>query len=145
MEINQVQLYIYAGWLGLIVVSSLLLYLYYIIRKLPNAYYYLTVLCLNFMWGFGGFAGIFTPEGCMTIGISYAAIILSERERLPGFNCQWLKERRKDYFNINAKPAGLKESGRLPFKAREKNENYASVYSSRWKRGVNISSATRSG
>ncbi len=98
VEINQVQLYIYAGWLGLIVVSGLLLYLYYIIRKLPNAYYYLTVLCLNFMWGFGGFAGIFTPEGCMTIGISYAAIILSERERLPGFNCQWLKERRKRLF-----------------------------------------------
>ena len=51
----------------------------------------------------------------------------------------------KQALNINAKPAGLKESGRLPFKAREKNENYASVYSSRWKRGVNISSATRSG
>lgn len=93
VEISQVQVYIQMGWLGLIVVTGFYLYLYYIIRKLPHSYYYLSVCLLNFMWGFGGFAGIYSSDGCMTIAIAYAAIILSAREELPGFNCKWLKNR----------------------------------------------------
>ncbi len=98
VEVTQIQVYITMGWLGVFVVTLFYLYLYFTIRKFPHSYYFLSVLALNFMWGFGGFAGIYVAEGCMTIGISYAAIILSERERLPGFNCQWLKERRKRLF-----------------------------------------------
>lgn len=93
VEISQVQVFIQMGWLGLIVVTGFYLYLYYIIRKLPHSYYYLSVCLLNFMWGFGGFAGIYSSDGCMTIAIAYAAIILSAREELPGFNCKWLKNR----------------------------------------------------
>lgn len=93
VEISQVQVFIQMGWLGLIVVTGFYLYLYYIIRKLPHSYYYLSVCLLNFMWGFGGFAGIYSSDGCMTIAIAYAAIILSAREELTGFNCKWLKNR----------------------------------------------------
>lgn len=93
VEISQVQVFIQMGWLGIIVVTGFYLYLYYIIRKLPHSYYYLSVCLLNFMWGFGGFGGIYSSDGCMTIAIAYAAIILSAREELPGFNCKWLKNR----------------------------------------------------
>lgn len=92
VEISQIQVYINMGWLGLILVTAFYFYLYWSVRRLPYGNYVLSVLILNFMWGFGGYAGIYTPDGTMTIVVAYAAVVLNAREQLPGFRCPWVKQ-----------------------------------------------------
>ena len=91
-EISQVNIYLHMGILGLVVITGIYLYLYYLIRKLKYAYLYFSNLVFSFFCGFGGYSLLNMPDGAILLAISFAIPILAERDKL-GFNCPWLKRR----------------------------------------------------
>lgn len=92
VEISQVHIYLHMGWSGLIVITLVYLYMYYLIRKLKYSYIFLSMMIFSFFASLGGFVTPYLPDGCILLAYSFAIPILAGRDKL-GFNCPWLKRR----------------------------------------------------
>lgn len=89
VEVIPVQIYINIGWLGLLCHTIFFIWLWLIIRHLPLASYYLSVVFFNIVLGISGFAGLASPHGLLFVSIAYAAPILAARSALPGYTKFW--------------------------------------------------------
>ncbi len=81
VEITQLQTILDIGYLGLIIQFVFYILLYYVIRHLKYAKYYLVVFAIISFWGLGGFAGLNTHLGLFFLALSLAVILLSDEKR----------------------------------------------------------------
>lgn len=86
VEIVPIQIYISAGWLGLIVVNLFFLAMYLLVCRLRYSYVYLGTLVFCLIMGIGGFASLTTFPGQITVALAFAAVVLANRDSLPGFS-----------------------------------------------------------
>ncbi len=89
VEVIPVQIYINIGWLGLLCHTIFFIWLWLIIRRLPLASYYVSVVFFNIVLGISGFAGLTSAHGLLFVSIAYAAPILAARSSLPGYTKLW--------------------------------------------------------
>lgn len=89
VEVIPVQIYINIGWLGLLCHTIFFIWLWLIIRRLPLASYYVSVVFFNIVLGISGFAGLTSAHGLLFVSIAYAAPILAARSALPGYTKFW--------------------------------------------------------
>lgn len=76
VEVTQVQTVLDIGVIGLILQTAFYLLLYFIIRRIPYASYYLSVLLCISLFGIGGFAGLCQSDGVLLTALAYATILL---------------------------------------------------------------------
>lgn len=86
VEIAVVQVYVWTGFLGLIIHFLYLLALYLLVRKLPESTYFSSIFFCCFITGMGGFACLSATDGILLLAMAFSAIILAARDRLPGFS-----------------------------------------------------------
>lgn len=79
IEIGPLQVIMDIGYIGLIAHFVFFIYIYFLIRKQRYANYYLTVLIVNFLFGLGGFAGWYQPQGLLLISLSLAVVLLANK------------------------------------------------------------------
>ncbi|MCM1068110.1 MAG: hypothetical protein NC418_11115 [Muribaculaceae bacterium] len=83
VEIVPVQIFIYVGWLGILVEIIFFGLLYWIVRKMKYRAYYVCSLVFTFVLGIGGFAGVDTYRGLAIVTMAYAVVLLADKhERL---------------------------------------------------------------
>ena len=86
VEVTQVQTIFDIGFVGLLVQTAFYVGLYFMIRRLRHASYYLCVLITISVFGLGGFAGLSLNDGLFLLGLTLGAILLSNPEcRLASF------------------------------------------------------------
>jgi len=76
IEITTLQILITIGYIGLLAHILFFAYTYFIVRKLPYASFYLSVLLLFVWFGMGGFEGLITQMGLFMVGIAYSVPLL---------------------------------------------------------------------
>ncbi len=79
VEIIPIQIYINAGWIGLITHFLFFVGLYFVVRKLKYSSYYLCVLFCTAWVGLGGFASLAGYQGQQLVAFALAAVILANR------------------------------------------------------------------
>ncbi len=82
VEIIPIQVYITIGWIGLIAHVLFFLGLYFFIRKLKYANYYLSLLFIMSWAGLGGFFGLINFVGVGMSAIAYSMVLLANRKEL---------------------------------------------------------------
>lgn len=90
VESTPFQLILDIGFLGLILHVLVFVGLWFVIRKLPYAPYYVSVAIVFVAIGFAGMDGLIRPISLHLVALSYAAIILNEKRQL-GFDLPPLK------------------------------------------------------
>lgn len=85
VEVGIMQIYISAGWLGLLVHALYLFGLFWFVRKLPHVGFFLSIMFCCSIMSIGGFATLITFHGLGLLAVSYSAIILAGRKHLRGF------------------------------------------------------------
>lgn len=80
VEVTQFQTVLDCGFLGLLVQTLFYVAVYFVIRRLRNADFYLCVLVAISMFGLGGFAGLTQRDGLLLLATTLAAVLLSNPE-----------------------------------------------------------------
>lgn len=83
------------GFLGLIMHVLFFIGLWFIIRKVPYASYYISVAVIFVIIGFSGMDGLIRPISLHLVGLCYASIILNDKRQL-GFDLPPLKVRHSE-------------------------------------------------
>jgi hypothetical protein len=79
------------GYLGMILHILFFVYLWWIIRKLPDSGYYVcTAMCFVII-GISGFSGLIAAYSLYILGTVFAAIILAQKRQLGGFSLPPIK------------------------------------------------------
>lgn len=86
VEVVPFQIFISAGWLGLIVHAAFFIGLYLLIRRYRYSYIYLSMLIFCAVAGLGGFASLANYEGQALMAFAFALVILANRPQIPGFS-----------------------------------------------------------
>ncbi len=86
IEVVLMQVFISAGWLGLIAHILFFVILCLMIRRMRYAGLFFSVLCACFISGWGGFAQTYNTYGLVLLALAYSAVILDNRCKLKGFN-----------------------------------------------------------
>ncbi len=89
VEIIPIQIYIHAGWIGLISHAAFFVGLYFVIRRLRYSKFYLAALFFCAVLGLGGFASLTGYQGQCIVSFAFAMVILANRDRLPGFSSEY--------------------------------------------------------
>lgn len=102
VEIAYAQTILDIGYLGLIAQIITYVVITLSIRRLRYFRLYMSVLLAVIIYGIGGYCSINNMEGQLLLGLAYAAVLLSNRDVLPGFNTSWLSQsekwrRRRDF------------------------------------------------
>lgn len=82
VEVTQVQTILDCGFIGLAAQFAFYIGIYFIIRRLKYAKYYLCAFVGMSVLGIGGFAGVTQPDGLLIISIALASVLLANKERL---------------------------------------------------------------
>lgn len=82
VEVIPLQIYIHAGWAGLIAINVFLFGLWFIVRRLKYSYIYLATLVFILIMGIGGFASPTRFIGAPLLAMAFAMVILANREEL---------------------------------------------------------------
>lgn len=90
VESTPFQLILDIGFLGLILHVLVFVGLWFVIRKLPHAPYYVSTALVFVCIGLAGFGGLIRTNTLYLVALSYAAIILNEKRQL-GFDLPPLK------------------------------------------------------
>lgn len=90
VESTPFQLILDIGFLGLILHVLVFVGLWFVIRKLPHAPYYVSTALVFVGIGLAGFGGLIRTNTLYLVALSYAAIILNEKRQL-GFDLPPLK------------------------------------------------------
>lgn len=85
IESVPLQVYFNVGYLGVAAHYLFLLALWLVVRKLPNAGYFGWTLLLACFTGLTGLASLLSAQGWAMVDWTWAAVILSSRDSLPGF------------------------------------------------------------
>lgn len=88
VEIAYAQTILNTGYIGLIVQLFVYLLIAYRIRRLRNFRYFQSVLFAILFFGLNGICSINNMDGLLLLSLSYAVVILTNRDNLPGFNPQ---------------------------------------------------------
>ncbi len=80
IEVVPLQVFLYVGYIGLIIHFAFYIYLYWIVRKLRYSLYFLSALVCTFIFGLGGFAGWIYPMGLFLNAIAFSAVLLANKE-----------------------------------------------------------------
>lgn len=86
VEVIPVQVFLNMGYLGIIWHLLFLIGLILVIRKLPDAKYFWTLMVMFIWLGIAGFCGMVQPQGQMIVGTAFAMVILQDKTRR-GVNC----------------------------------------------------------
>lgn len=86
VEVIPVQVFLNMGYIGLAWHVLFLLGMILVIRKLPDAKYFWSLMAIFICLGVGGFCGMVQPQGQMIVGTAFAMVILQEKTRR-GVNC----------------------------------------------------------
>ena len=87
IEVIPLQVMLSTGYIGLAIHLFFYIFLYVAIRRLRYSAYFLSVEVVNFIFGLGGFAGWTQPMGLYLMALSYAAVLLANREEIwPSWN-----------------------------------------------------------
>ena len=76
VEVSAIQTILDVGYIGLILQTLFYVGIYYVIRRLKYAKYYLMVFVVISIFGIGGFAGVTTHHGLLLVGLSLAVVFL---------------------------------------------------------------------
>lgn len=79
VEVTQLQTILDIGYIGLIVQTAFYVMIYFFIRRMRYANYYLSVLVAISLFGLGGFAGLTQTHGLLLLALTLAAVILFNR------------------------------------------------------------------
>lgn len=79
IEVELLQTFVNAGYLGLIMFFLFYGYTCWVVRKYRLAKFYYTVLFAIFWMGMGGFARLSFPHGLIIAGLAYGVVLLSEK------------------------------------------------------------------
>lgn len=79
VEIIPIQIYINAGWIGLITHFLFFVGLYFVVCRLKYSSYYLSVLFCTAWVGLGGFASLAGYQGQQLVAFALAAVILANK------------------------------------------------------------------
>lgn len=86
VEVIPVQVFLNMGYIGLVWHVLFLLGLILVIRKLPDAKYFWSLMAMFICLGIGGFCGMVQPQGQMIVATAFAMVILQDKTRR-GVNC----------------------------------------------------------
>lgn len=95
VEIAYAQTILNIGYIGLIVQLLFYLVIARIIRKLRYAKFFNSVLIAVLVFGINGICSINIIDGLLLLGLSFAAVLLANRDVLPGFNTSWISTSEK--------------------------------------------------
>lgn len=87
VEVIPVQVFLNMGYLGVIWHTLFLLGLVLVIRKLPDAKYFWTLMAIFIWLGIAGFCGMVQVQGQMVVSTAFAMVILQDKTRR-GINCK---------------------------------------------------------
>ena len=86
VEVIPVQVFLNIGYLGLIWHILFLTGLILVIRRLPDAKYFWTLMAMFIWLGISGFCGMVQVQGQMVVATAFAMVILQDKTRC-GINC----------------------------------------------------------
>lgn len=79
VEVSAIQTILDVGYIGLILQTLFYVGIYYVIRRLKYAKYYLMAFVVISIFGIGGFAGVTTHHGLLLVGLSLAVVFLANK------------------------------------------------------------------
>lgn len=79
VEVSAIQTILDVGYIGLILQTLFYICIYYVIRRLKYAKYYLMAFVVISIFGIGGFAGVTTHHGLLLVGLSLAVVFLANK------------------------------------------------------------------
>lgn len=79
VEVSAIQTILDVGYIGLILQTLFYIGIYYAIRRLKYAKYYLMAFVVISIFGIGGFAGVTTHHGLLLVGLSLAVVFLANK------------------------------------------------------------------
>ncbi len=79
VEVSAIQTILDVGYLGLILQTLFYIGIYYVIRHLKYARYYLIAFVVISIFGIGGFAGVTTHHGLLLVALSLAVVFLANK------------------------------------------------------------------
>ena len=81
IEVEPLQVYLSAGYIGVIIHFAFLFAIYYLVRKYRYSFYFLTVLFGLFWFGLGGFAQLNAQDGLILCSFVYSLVILDGKNQ----------------------------------------------------------------
>lgn len=79
IEVEPLQVYLSAGYVGLVVHFLFLFLTYFLVRKCRYSFYYITVLFALFWFGLGGFSGLNNHDGLILCSLAFSLVALDQR------------------------------------------------------------------
>lgn len=79
IEVEPLQVYLAAGYIGLIIHFAYIFMTYYFVRRFRYSFYYVTVLFALFWFGLGGFAPLNGPDGLILCSLAFSIVYLDQR------------------------------------------------------------------
>lgn len=78
IEVEPLQVYLSAGYIGLIIHFVYIFLTYYFVRKFRYSFYYVTVLFALFWFGLGGFAPLNAHDGLILCSLAFSVVYLDK-------------------------------------------------------------------
>lgn len=85
VEVVPAQIVLSVGYIGLVLHILFFVYLWYVVRRMPDSGLFLCCTVFFAVAGIGGFAGLIEPPSLVLVGLATGAVILGAKDRLPGF------------------------------------------------------------